>query len=68
MKAEGIKNFKGNTEEEGEGFLQQIVRGDKNLGAIAMILRTKDSLWNTTTKDHKRQRNSESKLLLQKSC
>ena len=29
MKAERIKSFKGNSEEEGEGFLQQIVRGDK---------------------------------------
>ena len=29
MKAERIKSFKGNSEEEGEGLLRQIVRGDK---------------------------------------
>jgi hypothetical protein len=29
MKAERIKSFKGNSEGEGEGFLWQIVRGDK---------------------------------------
>ena len=33
-----------------------------------MILRVKDSLWDITTKDHKRQRNSEPKPLLQKLC
>jgi hypothetical protein len=29
MKAERIKSFKGNSEEDGEGFLRQIVRGNK---------------------------------------
>ena len=43
MKAETIRSFKENSEEVGEGVLQQIVRGDK-LGVITMILRTKDSL------------------------
>jgi hypothetical protein len=32
MKAERIKSFKGNSEEEGEGFLQQMVRCDKTWG------------------------------------
>jgi hypothetical protein len=29
MKAERIKSFKGNSEEEGKRFLQQMVTGDK---------------------------------------
>ena len=32
MKAERIRSFKGNSEEVGEGVLQQIVRGDKTWG------------------------------------
>jgi hypothetical protein len=29
LKAERIRSFKGNSEEDGEGFLKQIVTGDK---------------------------------------
>ena len=54
-------------EEEGECFLQQIVTGDK-IGPITMIQRTKDSLWNNSTKDHQYKTNSKPKPLLVKLC
>ena len=38
------------------------------LGPIPMILRTKYSLWDTTTKHHQCQRNSKSNSLMRKSC
>jgi hypothetical protein len=68
MKAERIKSFKGNSEEEGEGFLQQIVRGDKIWGQHHDPENERQSMEYITTKDHKHQRNSEPKPLLQKLC
>ena len=59
------REVRGHFEEEGLGFLQQLVIGDETW-VHHYDPENKDSLWITTTKDYQYQRKS--KPLVEKSC
>jgi len=54
----------GRSEEQGEGFLRRIVKGDETW----VHHFDPKNIWSTTTKDYQYQRNSKPKPLLEKSC
>jgi hypothetical protein len=69
MKAERLgvsREVLGNFEEEGLGFLWQLVIWDE-IWDHPTILSTKDSLWSTPIKHNQHQRNTKQKPLLEKS-